>query len=688
MSPDSRNPHSANPDRETPLWAQQDEWLAPHYEEIRAWRRYIKERRQLFLGTLATRGGLAAWACGHLYFGLHRTTTGWVLREYAPAARAIYLLCDANGWQKADAYRFAPLHSSEDTPSGEWSLELPATALHHLDYYKLLICTADEELERIPAYANYVVQDPRDYSFCTRVWSPEQPYRMTAPSPKRPDTLLIYECHIGMSGEELGVATYEQFRKERLPYIVSSGYNTLQIMAVQEHPYYGSYGYHVSNFFAPSSRFGTPDELKRLVDEAHALGLYVIMDLVHSHAVRNEAEGLARYDGTRTLFFHKGSRGEHPQWDSLCFDYGRSEVVHYLLSNCHYWLTEYGFDGFRFDGVTSMIYLDHGLERSFLTYEDYYDGCIDRDALTYLTLANELVHAVKPSATTIAEEVSGLPGLCESLAIGGYGFDYRLAMNVPDYWIKLIKEQPDEAWNPENMWYELRNHRPTERTISYAESHDQALVGDKTIIFRLIDSDMYWHMQQSDWHDRVMRGIAFCNMIRLMTFATMCGGYLTFMGNEFGHPEWIDFPRQGNGYSYQYARRQWSLRTNGLLRYAQLAHFDEKMLALCQLEPCFAELPDYCYHSHTERQVIAFMRGDALLFTFNYSPTESYCDYAIEGVPTGQYELLLDSDAVACGGFGRIDSSVRHHTRSNAEGRTELRLYLPARSAQVYRRKP
>ncbi len=688
MSPDSRNPHSANPDRETPLWAQQDEWLAPHYEEIQAWQSYIKERRQLFLGTLATRGGLAAWACGHLYFGLHRTTSGWVLREYAPAARAIYLLCDANGWQKADAYRFTPLHSSEGTPSGEWSLELPATALHHLDYYKLLICTADEELERIPAYANYVVQDPRNYSFCTRVWSPEQPYRMTAPSPKRPDTLLIYECHIGMSGEELGVATYEQFRKERLPYIVSSGYNTLQIMAVQEHPYYGSYGYHVSNFFAPSSRFGTPDELKRLVDEAHALGLYVIMDLVHSHAVRNEAEGLARYDGTRTLFFHEGSRGEHPQWDSLCFDYGCSEVVHYLLSNCHYWLTEYGFDGFRFDGVTSMIYLDHGLERSFLTYEDYYDGCIDRDALTYLTLANELVHTVKPSATTIAEEVSGLPGLCESLAIGGYGFDYRLAMNVPDYWIKLIKEQPDEAWDPENMWYELRNHRPTERTISYAESHDQALVGDKTIIFRLIDSDMYWHMQQSDWHDRVMRGIALCNMIRLMTFATMCGGYLTFMGNEFGHPEWIDFPRQGNGYSYQYARRQWSLRTNGLLRYAQLAHFDEKMLALCQLEPCFAELPDYCYHSHTERQVIAFMRGDALLFTFNYSPTESYCDYAIEGVPTGQYELLLDSDAVACGGFGRIDSSVRHHTRNNAKGRTELRLYLPARSAQVYRRKP
>lgn len=680
MKREKGTPRQAKPKQRMPLWAQKDPWLAPYYETIEAWQSYIAARRQLFVGSQS----LSSWACGHLYFGIHRTDTGWILREYAPAAQAVYLLCDANQWRKDPNYRYI---ANEERP-GEWLLELPATALHHLDYYKLLLCTDHEELERIPAYAHYVVQDPHDYSFCARVWAPEEPYLMQAPAPQRPDTLLIYECHIGMSGEEMGVASYEQFRTERLPYIVSAGYNTLQIMAVQEHPYYGSYGYHVSNFFAPSSRFGTPDDLKRLVDEAHALGLYVIMDLVHSHAVRNEAEGLARYDGTRTLFFHEGSRGEHPQWDSLCFDYGRGEVVHYLLSNCHYWLTEYGFDGFRFDGVTSMLYEDHGLGRPFLTYEDYYNGNVDRDALTYLTLANELIHAVKPAATTIAEEVSGLPGLCESQTTDGYGFDYRLAMNVPDYWIKLIKEQPDEAWNPENMWYELRNHRPAERTISYAESHDQALVGDKTIIFRLIDSDMYWHMQQSDYNDRVMRGIALCNMIRLMTFATMCGGYLTFMGNEFGHPEWIDFPREGNGYSYQYARRQWSLRDNDLLRYKQLAHFDKGMLSLCGLTPRFAELSDYCYHSHTERQVIVFMRGDEYLFAFNFSPTESYVDYPIEGVPAGQYALLLDSDAVACGGFGRIDASVTHHTRTTAEGGTELRLYLPSRSAQVYCHKP
>ena len=664
---------------EPPRWALQDPWLQPYYGTIIAWQDYIHKRRQILLCGQA----LDAWACGHLYFGLHRTGNGWVLREYAPAAKAVYLLCNASGWHMSSDYCFTVVEGKH----GEWLLTLPATALHHLDYYKLLICTDNgEELERIPAYASYVVQNPVDHSFCSRVWAPEKPYKMLEKAPQRPDTLLIYECHIGMSGEEMGVASYEQFRTERLPYIVSAGYNTLQIMAIQEHPYYGSYGYHVSSFYAPSSRFGTPDELRRLIDEAHALGLYVVMDLVHSHAVRNEEEGLARYDGTRTLFFHPGERGVHPLWDSLCFDYGRAEVVHYLLSNCHYWLTEYGFDGFRFDGVSSMLYFDHGLG-SFVSYEDYYRGNLDRDALVYLTLANELIHLVRPSAVTIAEDVSGLPGLCERSQDGGYGFDYRLAMNIPDFWIKLIKEDPDESWDPEEIWYELRNHRPSERTISYAESHDQALVGDKTIIFRLVDSDMYWYMRQSDYSDRVIRGIALCNMIRLITFATMCGGYLTFMGNEFGHPEWIDFPREGNGYSFQYARRQWSLRTNNLLRYEQLAHFDREMLSLCRLEPAFANLSDYCYHSDASRQVIAFMRGEKLLFIFNFSPINSYPNYSIYGVPAGCYYLLLDSDDRNCGGLGRVDARVPHYSSPTAKGSTQLKLYLPSRSAQVYLRR-
>ena len=174
-------------------------------------------------------------------------------------------------------------------------------------------------------------------------------------------------------------------------------------MAIQEHPYYGSFGYHVSSFYAASSRFGTPDDLKHLIDDAHSMGIAVIMDIVHSHAVKNELEGLGRFDGSYNQYFYGDHRREHPAWDSLCFDYGKNEVLHFLLSNCKFWLEEYGFDGFRFDGVTSMLYYSHGLGQAFGSYDDYYNGGQDTNAITYLSLANEVIHTVNPNAITIAE---------------------------------------------------------------------------------------------------------------------------------------------------------------------------------------------------------------------------------------------------------------------------------------------
>ena len=178
-----------------------------------------------------------------------------------------------------------------------------------------------------------------------------------------------------MATEEEKVGSYNEFRENILPRIKEDGYNAIQIMAIQEHPYYGSFGYHVSSFFAPSSRNGTPEELRELIDKAHELGLAVIMDIVHSHAVKNEIEGIARMDGSYDLYFHGDpGRRYHSAWDSLCFDYGKDEVLHFLLSNCKYWMDEFRFDGFRFDGVTSMIYMSHGLGESFTDYGDYYSA--------------------------------------------------------------------------------------------------------------------------------------------------------------------------------------------------------------------------------------------------------------------------------------------------------------------------
>jgi 1,4-alpha-glucan branching enzyme len=459
--------------------------------------------------------------------------------------------------------------------NGNWEIELPADVLHHGDLYKLIVHWNGGCGERIPAWATRVVQDAQTGIFNAQVWDPQTPYLFKTKNFKpATDPLLIYECHIGMAQQEEKVGTYNEFREKILPRVAKAGYNCIQVMAIQEHPYYGSFGYHVSNFFAASSRFGTPDELKELIDAAHALGIAVIMDIVHSHSVKNEVEGLANFAGDPNQYFYPGARREHPAWDSLCFDYGKNEVIHFLLSNCKYWLEEYSFDGFRFDGVTSMLYFSHGLGEAFVNYADYYNGHQDDNAICYLTLANDLIHQVKVNAITIAEDVSGMPGIAAKIEDGGYGFDYRMAMNIPDYWIRTIKDKIDEDWKPSGIFWEVTNRRKNEKTISYAESHDQALVGDKTIIFRLIDADMYWHMQKGDANYVVNRGIALHKMIRLITASTMNGGYLNFMGNEFGHPEWIDFPREGNGWSCKYARRQWDLVDNKNLLYHAMADFD------------------------------------------------------------------------------------------------------------------
>lgn len=657
-----------------------DPWLEPYSSALEGRHQYAVGKEAELTGGRQT---LSDFSTGYLFFGLHYTDRGWVFREWAPNATAVFLVGDFNGWKQVPEYQ---LQRGEN---GIWKLELPAGAMKHGDLYKLMIHWPGGCGERIPAWVQRVVQDEETKIFSAQVWNPEVRYqfKVTDFSPQT-DPLLIYECHIGMSGEAEKVSTYNSFRESVLPRIAKMGYNCIQIMAVQEHPYYGSFGYHVSSFFAASSRFGTPEELKSLIDEAHALGIAVIMDIVHSHAVKNEAEGLGRFDGTPDQYFYADAKREHPAWDSLCFDYGKNEVLHFLLSNCKYWLDEYRFDGFRFDGVTSMLYYSHGLGESFSNYADYYNGHQDENAICYLTLANRLIHQVKPNAISIAEEVSGMPELAASFEDGGMGFDYRMAMGIPDFWIKTIKEKKDEEWKPGHIFWELTNRRLGEKTVSYAESHDQALVGDKTIIFRLIDSDMYWHMQKGDTTMKVDRGVALHKMIRLITSTTINGAYLNFMGNEFGHPEWIDFPRSGNGWSHKYARRQWSLVDNPKLLYHSLGLFDTAMIKLLKSVPRFNTLPIFQLWDKGNDQVLAYQRGD-LLFVYNFHPTHSYTDYGILVQP-GKYKVVLDTDAKVFGGFGLSDDAVEHFSlydqQQASHNKEWLKLYLPARSALVLKK--
>ncbi len=645
----------------------EDPWLEPYRDAV-------ARRRERYGAALASLGDLRRYASAHQHYGIHRVDGGWVYREWAPRAGSLALVGDFNGWDRAAH----PLGRVGD--DGDWEVFVPdAAGLAHGGRVKVHVVGANGAHDRIPAYIRRAVQDPESKDFCGQVWQPEQSYAWREAAPdlaadRRP--LLIYEAHVGMSGEAGGVASYQDFADKVLPRIAAGGYTAVQLMAVAEHPYYGSFGYHVANFFAPSSRCGTPEELKALVDRAHGLGLAVLMDVVHSHSVKNRAEGLAEFDGQPGLYF----KGEHPQWDSMLFDYARPGVRRFLLSNVAYWLEEFRFDGFRFDGVTSMLYHHHG-DTAFDHYDKYFGREVDDDAVTYLQLACAVARSVRPGAVTVAEDFSGMPGMCRAPDDGGLGLDYRLGMGVPDAWIKLLKHRRDEDWDVGGIWGELANRRAGERTVAYCESHDQALVGDKTIAFWLMDAEMYTGMSKADASPVIDRGVALHKMIRLVTLAAGGEAYLNFMGNEFGHPEWVDFPREGNGWSYHYARRQWSLADNPELRYADLLAFDKAMLELAGGSDLFAGDPAELLNLDQENHCLMFRRG-GLVFAFNFHPERSIPGYRFgvgRGI-SGDLEVALDSDAREFGGFGRIDSEVRFPTVGG-----QVSIYLPSRVALVLR---
>ena len=645
-----------------------DPYLEPFEEAIEARHKRIMDARDQF----SVDGSLSEGLNNHLYYGLHRTDDGgWVFREWAPHANRIYLIGEFNNWKRTSAYALSP------TGSGNWEIKLPEMFLHHGELYKLFIEWPGGGGERLPSYVRRVVQDPVTKVFSAQVWDPAVPYVWKNEGPGPRPHPLIYECHIGMSSEEEKVATFEEFRVNVLPHVHALGYDTIQVMALQEHPYYGSFGYQVSNFYALSSRFGTPEEFKHLVDDAHGMGIAVVMDIVHSHSVDNEAEGLSLFDGRDDLYFYSGPQGHHPAWGSRCFDYGKNETKYFLLSNCKFWMQEYHLDGFRFDGVTSMLYWDHGLGKDFVGYDNYFNAGVDENAVTYLALAAMLVKEINPDAITIAEDMSGMAGLAAPFEAGGLGFDFRLAMGIADHWIKWIKEKTDEQWSMGEIWWELTNKRSDEKTISYAECHDQALVGDKTLIFRLIDKEMYTSMNMDSKNLVVDRGIALHKMIRLVTLATAGDGYLTFMGNEFGHPEWIDFPREGNGWSYKYARRQWSLCKPDYLRYKYLMNFDSDMIHLFREENLLDSKPELIV-ADEEKKVLIFRRKN-FIFAFDFNPSESFFGYAFDA-PAGEWKLELDSDEKRYDGFERLKEGELH----KSDGK--LTVYLTSRCALVFRK--
>ncbi|EEB36880.1 alpha amylase, catalytic domain protein [Anaerococcus hydrogenalis DSM 7454] len=647
-----------------------DPWIKDYKNDIDLrMEEYKKQKNRL----LKKGEKLKDFANAHNYYGFHKTKTGWIYREWAPNAKGLYLVGDFNNWDRHSH----PLKKINDS---DWEIFIKGIrTIPHKSRLKVMVDYGDSFQDRIPLFARRVERD-ENHDFSAILENPRKKFEWTDDKFKiKKDDLLIYEAHIGMACEREGVGTYKEFEKNILPRIKKEGYNTIQLMAIAEHPYYGSFGYQVSNFFAPSSWYGENDELKSLINTAHEMGLNVIMDLVHSHSVKNTNEGINLFDGTEYQFFHEGDEGNHPDWDSKLFDYHKPGVCHFLLSNIKYWLEEFHFDGFRFDGVTSMIYKNHGRGESFDNYSKYFSMNTDIEAINYLQLANELIREVKKDAITIAEDMSAMPGMCLPIKDGGIGFDYRLSMGMPDFWEKVL-EKRDEDWDMGRMWYELSTYRPEEKRISYVESHDQALVGSKTTIFRLADSAMYWDMEKKTHNIIIDRAIALHKMIRWITISMGAEGYLNFMGNEFGHPEWIDFPREGNNYSFHYARRLWSLADNDLLKYDWLLKWDEKMLD--QIKE-YDQLGNDIFRLwlDNDRKVIAYRNKD-IVYIFNFHPQNSYDSFQVPIHDKGKFKVILDTDDEEFGGLDRISKDIIYESKNLENTDYDgIEIYIPSRTA-------
>ncbi|MCJ1234281.1 alpha-1,4-glucan branching enzyme [Varicellaria rhodocarpa] len=664
---------------------QLDPYLLPYRDALKS--RYSHAQR--WIKTIDdTEGGLEKFSRGFERYGFNvHENKDITYCEWAPNATQAYLIGDFNSWNR-DA---VPMTKNE---FGVWSVTLLAKdgqpAIPHNSKVKIsMILPSGERIERIPAWITRVIQDMAVSPIYDGVfWNPpkNERYIFKNQRPPKPASVRIYEAHVGISSPELRITTYKEFTKNVLPRIHHLGYNVIQLMAIMEHAYYASFGYQINSFFAASSRFGSPDDLKELIDTAHGMGISILLDVVHSHASKNVADGLNEFDGTDHLYFHEGTKGRHELWDSRLFNYAHHEVLRFLLSNLRFWMEEYQFDGFRFDGVTSMLYKHHGIGTGFSGgYHEYYGPGVDEDGVVYLMLANEMLHQLYPTCITIAEDVSGMPALCLALSLGGIGFDYRLAMAIPDMYIKWLKERQDAEWDMGALTFTLTNRRHGEKTIAYAESHDQALVGDKSLLMWLCDKELYTNMSTlTELTPVIERGLSLHKMIRLITHGLGGEGYLNFEGNEFGHPEWLDFPRAGNDNSYWYARRQFNLPDDKLLRYKFLNEFDSKMQWSEQKYGWLHSPQAYISLKNEQDKVIVFERA-GLLWIFNFHPMQSFADYRVGVQQTGTYQIVIDTDDTEFGGFGRNTKGTRFFTTPfEWNGRKNfLQVYIPTRTAIV-----
>ncbi|KAH9622869.1 hypothetical protein KSS87_007872 [Heliosperma pusillum] len=494
--------------------------------------------------------------------------------------------------------------------------------LPHGSKYRVYFNTPDGPLERVPAWATYVLPDEEGNQSCAVHWdpSPEFTHKWKNNSPKAPKSLRIYECHIGISGSDPKVSSFLEFSEKVLPYIKDLGYNAIQLFGVVEHKDYFTAGYRVTNFYAVSSRYGTPEDFKRLVDEAHGLGLLVFLDIVHSYSAADEMVGLSLFDGTNDCYFHTGKRGHHKYWGTRIFKYGDVDVLQFLLSNLTWWIEQYHIDGFQFHSIPSMIYTHNGFATFTGDLEEYCNQYVDRDALMYLILANDILHALHPNIITIAEDATLYPGLCEPSSQGGLGFDYYVNLAAPEMWLSLLENVPDNEWSMSKIVTTLMGNKAyTNKMLLYAENHNQSISGGRSLAEILLGAEIDSNLSTSS----LLRG------------SSLHKG--------------VEFPTSNNNFSYELASRRWDLLSDQGV-HQELFHFDQDMMKLDKAGKVLSRCLPNVHHVNDDTMII------------------------------------LNSDEKKYGGQGAIntDQNLQRSIRKRIDGLQNcVQLPLPSRTAQT-----
>ncbi len=582
---------------------------------------------------------------------------GTYFAVWAPSAKAISVVGNFNSWNASEHQ----LNVRWDS-SGIWEGFIPEVGKGEVYKYKIQSHNNDVWTEKADPFAKYCEHPPKTASI---VWTADHKwkdkewmgYRKDKNGLDRPYS--VYEVHLGSWKKNAGngFMTYKELAKDLVSYVKEMGYTHIEFMPIMEYPYDPSWGYQLTGYFAPTSRFGSPEEFKMLVDTFHQNDIGVILDWVPSH-FPEDAHGLGFFDGSNLYEHPDRKKGYHTDWKSLIFNYGRNEVRAFLISNALYWLDQYHVDGLRVDAVASMLYLDYSREEGEWD-PNIYGNNENLEAISFIRELNEAVYSNFDGVQTIAEESTAFSGVSRKVEFGGLGFGMKWMMGWMHDTLQFFQKEPIYRRHHQNdltfsMTYAFTEH------FMLPFSHDEVVYGKQSLVYR---------MPGDEWQ-------RFANLRLLFGYMfTHPGTKLMFMGGEFGQTAEWNFQQSLDWHLLQYDGHA------GIQQFVKdLNHLYKSSPALYekQFSPEGFQWIDYSDH---ENSILTYVRKghdekNDLIIALNFTPVPRE-NYRI-GIPKkGKIKEVLNSDDKKYGGGGNLNTTIKSSTIASHGHKKSIEITIP-----------